>query len=97
MNELLHEYADYIGFLFRETSKQLRIQVDYSEWMLVVDRFSDLAQFDSILGMNIYVCNSLGGDDFQFCIPSKNEQDRKFLKEINDLKQSISIGDNYES
>jgi hypothetical protein len=64
--------------------------------VLIVPTHSELSALNELLGIKIYVADTLGGDDFKLSIPAENELDRKWLNVFNDLKQSIAMGDKYD-
>jgi hypothetical protein len=89
--EYINKYVDYIGLLFRETEKITKNKdLCTDNWVILVSSYSELASLDSILGMSVYVTDSIS-DDFKLCIPAENENQRKFLKEFCELQREIGM------
>lgn len=84
-----HKMAEYISYLFRTCDFVVPGCDEQRDWYIIVPSYSMLAGFDSILGFDIQIVNSLGAFDFMLSIPADQEANRKFLKAFAERQDEV--------
>ena len=73
------KYADYLAKCIRETIKSTGLEWP-EETILCVKSYSDLAYFDQIIGMKIYVMDMPSAYDFWVAFPAQEESKYELQK-----------------
>ena len=85
------KYCEFIARGVRYAQKENHGVFFPESTIVVVDYLSDLANYDSILGWNIFVSISHSSYSLRLAIPSENEKERKLLKSFDEFLDFNSI------
>ena len=83
-------YAQYISAALRHAMRETRIKFP-EECFIITNYFSDLAQFDELVGMKVLVTNIPSSFDWSIGFNSEEESSYKLLKQIYEFQELYSI------
>jgi len=92
-NKRRSEYADYLAAWLRSVHQDMDIRKIPDDMIIVTKSYGELAELDSILGIDVYVMDMPSDREFFIAFRSNNVDSYNLQKSFLEFSESFNVGD----